>query len=75
MADHRAQALEYAHQNRDNFLNALQELVSIPSVSTDPEHRQDMQHAAAWLAARLRALGIQGVQVMPTAGHPVVYGE
>ncbi len=30
---------------------------------------------AEWLAAHMTALGLANVQVLPTAGHPVVYGE
>ena len=47
----------------------------IPSVSTDPAHAGDIAQAAEWLAESLRAIGADNVAVMPTAGHPVVYGE
>jgi len=75
MTDSRQAALEYARQHRTDFLNNLKELVAIPSISTDPEHQADMLRAADWVALRLKGLGIQKVAVMPTAGHPVVYGE
>lgn len=75
MSDLHLQALEYAHKNREKFLENLKQLVSIPSVSTNPENNQDMQKTAEWIAAYLNKLGIQNVQVMPTGGHPVVYGE
>ncbi len=68
-------ALEYAHQNHERFLTELNEVLSIPSISTDPEHVADMQRAAEWMAAQLRSIGMEKVQIMPTAGHPVVYGE
>jgi acetylornithine deacetylase/succinyl-diaminopimelate desuccinylase-like protein len=75
MTDQRQGALDYAIQHKADFLTALQEFVSISSISTDPEHKPDMQRAAEWVAARLKALGIEKVAIMPTAGHPVVYGE
>lgn len=75
MTDHRQAALTYASQHKADFLNGLKEMVAIPSVSTDPEHVADMQRTAAWVAARLKGLGIEKVAIMPTAGHPVVYGE
>lgn len=75
MSDHRQAALEYARQHKTDFLNALKELVAIPSVSTDPEAKADVERAAEWVAARLKSLGIEKVAIMPTAGHPVVYGE
>lgn len=68
-------ALDYAYQNNERFLGELKELVAIPSVSTSPEHKEDVARAAEWLAAQLRSLGMDGVQVMPTGGHPVVYGQ
>lgn len=75
MSDHRSQAIEYAHQNQERFLNNLKQLASIPSVSTNPDHKPDMQKAAEWIANYLRELGMDHVQVMPTGGHPVVYGD
>ena len=68
-------ALEYTHQNQGKFLDELIELVKVPSVSTDPGRKADMQKAAEWLAAKLKSIGMEKVQIMPTGGHPVVYGE
>lgn len=75
MTEPREAALKYAHENVERFLKDLKELASIPSVSTDLIHKEDIQRAANWLAARLHALGAMNVQIMPTPGHPVVYGE
>jgi acetylornithine deacetylase/succinyl-diaminopimelate desuccinylase-like protein len=75
MTDHRTAALEYARQHQTEFLSGLKEIISIPSVSTDPGHKADMQRGAEWLLARLRGLGMQKTAIMPTDGHPVVYGE
>ena len=69
------EALEYADKNRERFLTELKEVLAIPSISTDPEHKADMQRAAEWMAAHLRAIGMENVQIMPTKGHPVVYGD
>ncbi|HMD82954.1 MAG TPA: M20/M25/M40 family metallo-hydrolase, partial [Anaerolineales bacterium] len=75
MNDARQNALEYARQNNDRFLEELKEFLAIPSISTSPENNTDVQHAAEWVAEQLRSLGMDNVQVMPTGGHPVVYGE
>jgi len=75
MTDQRQAALEYAHKNKDRFLAEFKEILSIPSVSTDPVHADDVRKASEWMAAQLRALGMQKVQIFPTALHPVVYGE
>jgi len=75
MASARERALAYVRQQGDRFLRDLSEVVAIPSISTDPEHRADMARCAGWLVARLRALGARRAEIFPTAGHPVVYGE
>ncbi len=75
MTDQRSTALQFAQENRARFLDELKDLVRIPSISTDPAHQADMQKAAEWLAAQLRGLGLDNVAILPTAGHPVVYGE
>jgi acetylornithine deacetylase/succinyl-diaminopimelate desuccinylase-like protein len=53
---------------------ALKEFLSIPSVSTKPEHSQDMLRCATWLADKLKFGGLE-VSVMPTGGHPVVVAK
>lgn len=68
-------AIEYARENRERFLHELQALVQIPSISTLSEHKGDIERAAEWVAARMMALGLENVAILPTAGHPVVYGE
>ena len=68
-------ALKYLEENRERFQGELIELLRIPSISHDPQYKTDMHNAAHWLAEKLRAAGIDNVEVMPTAGHPVVYGE
>lgn len=75
MTDKRQASLNYAHEQKTNFLNQLIELCKIPSVSTDPEAKPDMQRTAEWVARKLTDIGIEKVKIMPTAGHPVVYGE
>ena len=69
------QARDYAKQNAVQFQNQLYDLLRIPSVSTDPQHKSDMQKAAEWLAAEMRRVGVDKAEVLPTQGHPVVYGE
>ena len=75
MTDARQNALEYARQNNGRFLDELIEFLAIPSISTISENNADVQHGAEWVAAQLRSLGMDNVQILPTGGHPVVYGE
>jgi acetylornithine deacetylase/succinyl-diaminopimelate desuccinylase-like protein len=75
MADQRETALQFARKNKEKFLEAFKEILEIPSISTDPAHSADIRHAAEWMAAQLSDLGMQKVQIFPTAKHPIVYGE
>lgn len=67
-------ALQYIHEHRENALVELKHLLSFPTVSTDPEHQQDLQNAARWLAERLQGLGFEA-RVYPTGKHPIVFAE
>ncbi|HBG74384.1 MAG: hypothetical protein A2X25_13775 [Chloroflexi bacterium GWB2_49_20] len=75
MSDQRTSALEYAEANKEQFLNSLKEILTIPSISTDPARVVDMQRAAEWVASQLRSLGMQKVKLYPTKKYPIVYGE
>jgi acetylornithine deacetylase/succinyl-diaminopimelate desuccinylase-like protein len=69
-------ALDYAHQNRNRFLEDLVDVLKIPSISTDAIYNHEVQRAAEWMADHLKGLGIANVEIMPTeGGHPVVYGD
>ncbi|HSE49875.1 MAG TPA: dipeptidase [Terriglobales bacterium] len=70
-----APALDFAHQNQERFLNELKDLLRIPSVSTAPEHKQDVQRAAQFVADELKRIGMESVEIIPTKGHPLVYAE
>ena len=62
-----------AHQER--YLKELLDFLRIPSISALPEHAQDVARAGHWVAQRLTAAGVENVEVLPTGGHPVVYGD
>jgi acetylornithine deacetylase/succinyl-diaminopimelate desuccinylase-like protein len=65
----------YLKEQQPRYQEELLNFLSIPSVSALPEHAADVQQAARWVAARLIRAGLENVQVLPTDGHPVVYGE
>jgi acetylornithine deacetylase/succinyl-diaminopimelate desuccinylase-like protein len=68
-------ARKYSRTHAERFRHELHELLRIPSLSGDPAHAGDVKRAAEWLASHLHALGVQNARAIPTAGHPVVYGE
>jgi len=75
MADHRQKALEFIQDHKNQSLEKMKELISIPSVSTDPERAGDIKEAAEWLRKELESLGMTRVEIHPTPRHPIVYAE
>jgi acetylornithine deacetylase/succinyl-diaminopimelate desuccinylase-like protein len=68
-------AVSYARENKERFLNELKDLLRIPSVSTLPEHKEDIRRAAEFVAAEMRRVGLENVEVIQTEGHPLVYSD
>jgi len=68
-------ALTYAHDNRQKHLSQLQEWLRIPSISTLPEHRDDLIRAAEFAANKLREIGFADVDIDTTRSHPILYAE
>src|SRR5262249_14801521 len=66
---------QYLDQHRDRFLDDLKAVLRIPSVSAQPQHKDDTRRCAEHMAAHLKALGMTRVEVVPTDGHPVLYAE
>ncbi len=66
---------KYIESNKERFLEELFELIRIPSISSLPEHKQDMYRAAEkWKELLLKA-GADKAEVYETEGNPVTYGE
>ena len=65
----------YLDSNRDRFVEDLKEVLRIPSVSAQESHKGDVQRCAQHIAMHLKAIGLPRVEVVPTAGHPIVYAE
>jgi acetylornithine deacetylase/succinyl-diaminopimelate desuccinylase-like protein len=65
----------YLEEQQSRYQQELLQFLSIPSISALPAHAEAVQQAARWVADRLMAAGLENVQILPTGGHPVVYGE
>ena len=66
---------QFITQHQSRFLDELMDLLRIPSISADSAYKQDVMHCADWVAEKLRAAGADKVEVCPTKGFPIVYGE
>jgi acetylornithine deacetylase/succinyl-diaminopimelate desuccinylase-like protein len=65
----------YLTANRARFLDELFEVLRIPSISAQPERKEDVLKTAEWFAQKLRDAGADNVEVAPTKGYPIVLGE
>ncbi len=66
---------EYIEKNKDRFLTELIDWLKIPSISADSKFAGDVKLAAEYVKNRLSEAGCDKVEICPTAGHPIVYGE
>lgn len=69
------QVLQYLQDHQDRLLTKLKDFLAIPSVSTDPVHKKDIQEAANFVADYLTEIGFDIVEKQETGGHPLVYAE
>ncbi len=67
--------LPYIEANKERYLKELTEFLSIPSVSSQKDHDGDMMKCAQWVADQMKTIGMESVQILPTGGHPLVYGN
>ncbi len=65
---------DFLNSNRDAAVAELQELLRIPSVSADSAFKPHMAAAAEFVVNKLTSSGLSA-EIVPTAGHPIVYGE
>jgi acetylornithine deacetylase/succinyl-diaminopimelate desuccinylase-like protein len=65
----------YIDQNKERFISELIELLRIPSVSADSKYKADVVRTAEYVKKALEAAGAEKVEICPTPGHPIVYGE
>lgn len=69
------QTQHFISENKDRFLSELIDLLKIPSISADPKYSGDVQRTAEILAEQLKEIGLDDVEICPTKGHPIVFGE
>jgi acetylornithine deacetylase/succinyl-diaminopimelate desuccinylase-like protein len=59
---------------KESYLEELKDYLRIPSISTDPDFKDEVLRASDFLLAKMRAAGLTAERI-DTAGHPLVYGE
>ncbi|MBV9438786.1 MAG: dipeptidase [Candidatus Eremiobacteraeota bacterium] len=74
IAPHADALIGHVRTNRDRYVDELRAWIAIPSISAQPAHAPDVRRSAEHTAGRMRAAGLQDVNVLETGGHPVAYG-
>ena len=65
----------FIEDNQPRFLEELKELLRIPSVSTLPDHKGDVERAAEFVSQKLRDAGMENVEQIVDGGHPLIYAD
>ena len=65
----------YVESHKTRLLDELKQFLRIPSVSTLPEHFPDIRRAAQFVADSMKSAGLENIDIIPTAKHPLVYAD
>jgi len=65
----------YVEKHQDRFINELINLLKIPSISADSSYKASMKDAAQMVADELKNAGCDSVEIFPTQGHSIVFGQ
>jgi acetylornithine deacetylase/succinyl-diaminopimelate desuccinylase-like protein len=65
----------FVEQNKGRLLEELFAFLRIPSISTLPENKSDVDAAAQFVASSLKNAGLENIEIIPTAKHPLVYAD
>jgi acetylornithine deacetylase/succinyl-diaminopimelate desuccinylase-like protein len=65
----------FVEKHQDRLLEELKQFLRIPSISAQPAHKSDVWRAAEFVASGLRSAGLENVEIIATAGHPLVYAD
>lgn len=67
--------IKYIESNKERYLDELKDFLSIPSISNEENHKEDVRKAAIWLEGHLKGIGLDNVKIFETEGHPIVYAD
>lgn len=67
--------VKYINSNREKFVDEMKEFLKIPSISTNPDNKEDVRDCAKYVEKEMKTIGLENVKIFETPGHPLVYGE
>ncbi len=65
----------YIETHKERFLEELKELLRLPSISADSQYKAQTMETAQLVSKLLKEAGANKVEICPTPGNPIVYGE
>jgi len=63
--------LDFLKKNEEWFVQELCDYIRYPSISAQPEHKEDLVQCARWLCAHCEGIGLNA-EVFETPGNPIV---
>jgi acetylornithine deacetylase/succinyl-diaminopimelate desuccinylase-like protein len=66
--------IDYLKKNESRAVSELCEYLRFPSVSAQPNHKQDLQACAEWLVNHCQSIGLE-TRLCSTEGNPVVIAK
>jgi len=69
------QVLNYLRENREQYLQQLNDFLKIPSISTDSTYKKDVDEAATYVENYLGKIGFQETEKIETKRHPLIFGH
>jgi acetylornithine deacetylase/succinyl-diaminopimelate desuccinylase-like protein len=66
---------QFVTENKPRLLDELKAFLRIPSISTLPEHKDDVARAAQFVADSMKAAGLENIEIIQTSKHPLVYAD
>ena len=66
--------LNYLKENESRSIAELCEYVRFPSVSAQPQHRQDLRACSEWVVKHCQGIGLEA-RLCPTKGNPIVVAK
>ena len=66
---------QFIQNNNDRILTELFDLLKIKSVSADSNFKKNVKDAAIFLKDNFKNIGCENIEIIETAGHPIVYAD
>lgn len=66
---------EIVASKKEVFLNELVDLLKYPSISADPNYKNQVLDCADFVKNQMMLAGLDAVEIIPTKGFPIVYGQ